>query len=321
MLFCYSALVVHLQWVKDRLFHDVRGAERATLVARADAQVPFKALFPFWGLSVPATPSPSGDWMLFPGAVLFSLTVLISGLWMILRDVRREAELNQLRADFVGAVSHELKTLLAVIRLYADTLSDARGVAEPRRSEFLRGITDQCAKLTRMVENVLDFMRIDRGRKQYRMEPAALREVIEEILRTYGPIWRGQGFQVDVRLEPDLPPVMLDREAVARAALNVLDNAVKYSEDARYIGISLHQEHETVVLAIEDHGIGIPPEDQDKVFESFYRAINDSGKGGYGLGLYLVRHAIEAHGGRVEVESELGKGSRFRLVFPICKKS
>jgi signal transduction histidine kinase len=258
---------------------------------------------------------------MFPAAVLLSLAILVSGLWMVLRDVRREVATNQLRADFVGAVSHELKTPLAVIRLYADTLMDPRGVEEPRRAAFLRGIADQCAKLTRMVENVLDFSRIDRGRKEYRMEPAALGEVVEEILGAYRPVWHGQGFDVDVRIEPDLPLVWIDREAVARAALNVLDNAVKYSEDSRYLGISLSREDGVVVLAIEDRGIGIAPQDRKKIFENFYRARNDSGKGGYGLGLYLVRHVMEAHGGRVELESEVGKGSRFRLVFPICERS
>jgi two-component system, OmpR family, phosphate regulon sensor histidine kinase PhoR len=121
---------------------------------------------------------------------------------------------------------------------------------------------------------------------------------------------------VETNLAPALPAVVFDPDAVAQAVVNLLDNAAKYSGDSKFVGIRLQSEDSAAVFEVEDHGIGIPAEEREKIFQQFYRSRMPSGKGGYGLGLFLVKHIMDAHGGRVDVESEVGRGSRFRLVFP-----
>ena len=164
---------------------------------------------------------------------------------------------------------------------------------------------------------MLSFSRIDRGEKVYSLEAGDLAGVIASIVEVYRKYLERAGFEVHARMSEQLPEIRFHADAVAQAVVNLLENAVKYSGESKFIGIRLHADADTAVFEVEDRGIGISPSERVKIFQRFYRSPNGAGKGGYGLGLFLVRHIMDAHLGRVEVESEPGVGSLFRLVFPV----
>jgi two-component system phosphate regulon sensor histidine kinase PhoR len=140
--------------------------------------------------------------------------------------------------------------------------------------------------------------------------------VVGRTVEIYGQYLMRQGFSVETELATNLPPVQFDADAVSEAVLNLMDNAARYSGESKYIGVRLRTTDGQVVFEVEDHGIGVPESEREKIFQQFYRAHNGAGKGGYGLGLFLVKHVMDAHGGTIGLESEVGQGSRFRLIFP-----
>ena len=249
----------------------------------------------------------------------------LAAVWVIhrLRLRRLEArqaelqaqEARQRQADFVSGVTHELKTPLTLIRLYGETLQYGAGSEKEQRS-YCEIIVRESDRLTRLIERVLDFSRVDRGERRYDLEAGDFASVVRETLDVYGQYLKRQGFQVEVAVEPRLPAARFDPDAVVDALLNVVDNAAKYSGEAKYVGIRVRSEGNRIVCEVEDRGQGIPPDDREHLFRKFHRGRNAAGKGGYGLGLFLVKHVMDAHGGRVEVDSEPGGGTRVRLVFP-----
>jgi signal transduction histidine kinase len=319
---------VDTSWVRDQLLpqcrNDLKMAEAVHLIKKGDPahdRVSFPSLFPFWELAVQApSGSPGGDGLLVQAAITaLVLCLLIMGVVLLLRDLARDARINQLRADFVGAVSHELKTPISVIRLYGETLLDDDDFTAAQRREFYQIITRESDRLTQLIEKVLAFSKIDRGDKQYHLKPADLAPVISRTVETYEQYLTRRGFSVETRLAAQLPPVSFDADAVSQALVNLLDNAAKYSGESRSIAVRSYAANGCAVLEVEDHGIGIPREEQEKIFQRFYRVGNAVAKGGYGLGLYLVRHIMDAHKGKVELESEPQRGSRFRLIFPVAE--
>lgn len=172
-------------------------------------------------------------------------------------------------------------------------------------------------RLGRLVDQILTFSRVERGEQKDNYKEGDLAPVIAGIVDDYREYMERAGFRVEQVLTDSAPPVRFDAAALSQAVLNLLDNAVKYSGQSRNIAVRLSAENGGVTLEMEDHGLGIAAAEQEKIFERFYRIPNDSGKGGSGLGLFLVRHIMDAHGGRAEVDSEPGRGSRFRLVFPV----
>jgi len=322
-------LAVDLAWVEKRLLPEaaarsamgkgsrveLRAADQA-IEAPGDVRIAFPTLFPFWRLSLSAPPALQRDLPVFAAVTFSVLGVLILGVVVLLRDVWRDIELTRLRADFVSGVSHELKTPLTLIRLYADTWFHGPDSPPEERRSYYRIIVRETERLTELIEKVLEFSRIGRGRKQYRLEDGDLKPVVEGALEAYSEHLRRRGFTVETGLASHLPRVSFDAGAISQTVLNLLDNAAKYSMDSRFVGVRLWSKEDTVILEVEDRGIGIPAGEQEKIFQQFYRVPGRTARGGYGLGLYLVRHIMEAHRGRVEVESEVGRGSRFRLVFP-----
>jgi signal transduction histidine kinase len=254
--------------------------------------------------------------VIFAGSTALVLGVLALGVVLLLRDVSRETQLNRLRSDFVSGVSHELKTPLTLIRLYTETLLDEDQFRPEERKGFYQIILRESERLTHLIERALDFGRIERREKQYHLEEGNLGHFIAQTIQVYGEYLKRRGFSVETELSPAVPTVAFDPDAVAQAVVNLLDNAAKYSGDSKFVGVRLLAEDSTVVFEVSDRGIGIPTEEREKIFRQFYRSGTRTGKGGYGLGLYLVRHIMDAHGGRVEVKTEVGRGSRFRLVFP-----
>jgi len=256
------------------------------------------------------------DLRIYGGAIALVLVILSAGVGLLLRDIAREARTNRLRSDFVSSVSHELKTPITLIRLYSETLLRPDAFREEDRDGFYRIIMRESERLGRLVDRILTFSRVERGDQVYNLEEGDVAPVIARVVEDYREYLERAGFRLERALAPSAPPVRFDAGALSQAVVNLLDNAVKYSGESREIAVRLGAENGCVTLEVEDHGLGIPAAERERIFGRFYRVPNGSGKGGYGLGLFLVRHIMDAHGGRVDVDSEPGRGSRFRLTFP-----
>jgi signal transduction histidine kinase len=256
--------------------------------------------------------------LLYAGALAVVLLVLSAGAFLLWRDVARQADVSRLRSDFVNGVSHELKTPITLVRLYGETLLRQPALREDERREFYRIITRESARLGRLVDQILSFSRLERGTMGYDLTEGDVAPVIAGVVDDYSEWLQQAGFVLTRAIPGETPPIRFDPAAISQAVINLLDNAVKYSGGARDIAVRLGSEGRHVSLEIRDRGMGIPREEQSRIFERFYRSPNGSGKGGYGLGLFMVRHIMDAHGGRAEVESEPGHGSTFRLVFPVA---
>ena len=254
--------------------------------------------------------------------ILGGLSLLLGGgIFMTYRNVSKEMALAKLKSDFVSNVSHELRTPLSLIRLYAETLEMGRLTSPEKYQEYYQIIRKESERLTALINNILDFSRIEAGRKEYDFRETDMRELVHNTLESYRYQIEQHGFSYVEKIE-DVPPMRVDREAMARSLLNLVNNALKYSQDRKYIGVNLYRDNGSVKLEVVDHGIGIPVPEQQKIFEKFYR-VGDPlvhNTKGSGLGLSLVRHIVKAHGGDVEVESAPGQGSRFTIALPVQAK-
>jgi signal transduction histidine kinase len=251
--------------------------------------------------------------------LLLVLSITLFAAYLLWRDVRREVRLAEMRSQFVSSVSHELKTPLTAIRMFAETLGMGRATDTQTQSEYLETIVNETQRLTRLLNNVLDFSKIEQGKRIYRLEPTCLAEVVQAAARTLQYPLAQQGFQLRVEIENGLPAVRVDADAIEQAILNLLTNAMKYSGESREIDLRLHLQGGRAVIAVRDKGIGIPRKEQSRIFEKFYRAPTPENLHvpGTGLGLTLVEHIAKAHGGHVEVQSEPGKGSAFSIHLPL----
>jgi signal transduction histidine kinase len=247
--------------------------------------------------------------------------VILAAVILLLRIILRETELARLKSDFVDNVSHDLRTPLGLIRMFAETLEMGRLTSEEKRQEYYRTLSREAARLTRMVNNLLDFSRIEAGRKAPKPKKAALPALIKDALDSYRFHLQQRGFVLVEQLDGEAPPISADAEAVAQAFLNLLDNAVKYSAEEKHITVGLRREGEWAVIEVKDCGLGIEAKHLDKIFGKFYRVetVGHETRGA-GVGLALVQHIMQAHQGSVEVSSTPGKGSSFLLKFPFAAK-
>jgi signal transduction histidine kinase len=252
--------------------------------------------------------------------ILGALSLLIAGgMWLTYRNVSRELALAKLKSDFVSNVSHELRTPLALIRLYAETLELGRITTPAKQHEYHEIIRKESERLTGLINNILDFSRIEAGKKEYTFRETDVADLVRSTLESYRFEIEQNGFHFEERIQDNLPPLQVDREAIARSLLNLVNNAVKYSNSDKYLGVNLYRQNGSVSLEVIDHGIGIPATEQPKIFEKFYRVCDPlvHNTKGSGLGLSLVRHIVQAHGGEVAVESSPGKGSKFIITLPV----
>ena len=245
--------------------------------------------------------------------------MIIGGLALTKHIVSKEMALARLKSDFVSNVSHELRTPLALIRLYAETLELGRITTQEKKQQYYRIIRKESERLTALINNILDFSRIEAGRKEYEFRNTDIAELVRNTLESYRYQIEQQGFAFEESIDSNLPAVPVDREAIARALVNLVNNALKYSSDEKFLGVKLYRENGVVKLEVADHGIGIARRDQSKIFEKFYRAGDPlvHNTKGSGLGLSLVRHITQAHGGEIAVESTPGRGSKFTLSLPL----
>jgi len=244
--------------------------------------------------------------------------LLAGGIFLTYRNVSKEMALARLKSDFVSNVSHELRTPLSLIRLYAETLELGRLTSAEKHQEYYCIIRKESERLTALINNILDFSRIEAGRKEYDFRETDIRELVCNTLESYRYQIEQHGFTFEEKIG-DVPPLRVDREAIARSLVNLVNNALKYSQDRKYIGVKLYRENGSVKLEVIDHGIGIAPNEQQKIFEKFYR-VGDPlvhNTKGSGLGLSLVQHIAQAHGGDVAVDSSPGAGSKFTITLPL----
>ena len=288
--------------------------------------VAFRDHLPSWRLTVyqPAGAAPRAavrrQVTLFMGAFIVLFGIILAGSVLTWRLMRRETEMARLKSDFVANVSHDLKTPLSVIRMFGETLEMGRVTDERRRREYFRVITREAERLSRLIDNVLDFSRIEGGRRRYDRVPASVEPLVRETLEAFAYPLDQQGFKVEVTIAADLPEVTMDAEAVGQALANLVDNAIKYSGDDRALTVEARVADGELLLSVADRGIGIPGAEQARIFEKFYRVgrSDTQGRRGSGVGLALVRHVAEAHGGRVTVASAPGAGSCFTLRLPVA---
>jgi signal transduction histidine kinase len=252
-------------------------------------------------------------------ALLLVLSVTSFGAYLVWRDVRRELNLTALRSQFVSSVSHELKTPLTAIRMFAETLRMRRASDQQTQAEYLDTIVNESERLTRLLNNVLDFSKIEQGKKTYHLAPTSLSEVVQTSARILEYPLAQQGFELHVNVENNLPSLNADRDALQQAILNLLTNAMKYSGESREIDLRLATQNGDAVIEVTDRGVGIASEEQRRIFEKFYRVPTPENKliSGTGLGLTLVEHVAKGHGGRVEVRSVIAGGSTFALHLPL----
>jgi two-component system phosphate regulon sensor histidine kinase PhoR len=250
--------------------------------------------------------------------ILLLDAVLIAGAWFVYRSVKKEMDFVRMKSDFVSNVSHELRTPLALIRMYAETLDMGRAASDLKKREYYATILRETERLTRLVNNLLNFSRMEAGRKPYVLKRTDLNAVVRDVMATFNDHLVREGFEPHVALGQGEVPVNADAEALQEALINVIDNAVKYSRENRFLRVTTGRTGTSAFVEIEDHGVGIAPEHRAKIFETFYRVSDGlvhTAKGS-GLGLAIARHIMEAHHGRIDVVSTPGAGSTFRLIFP-----
>ena len=291
--------------------------------ATAAARFPF--VFTDWTMSLHGPGTTPEQWARANFAFNVALSVvlaavLVGGIVLALGAADRAVRLSEMKSDFVSNVSHELRTPLASIRVFAELLRLGRVPSADKVQEYGEYIEAESRRLSRLIDNILDFSRIESGRKEYQFVPADLREVVAATVRTFDAHLRHSGFRVALEgLDQPLPKVSIDADAIGQALHNLLDNAVKYSGDAKEIAVRLGRDGDFLVLSVQDRGIGIPRGEQEKIFDRFHRvgtALVHEVKGS-GLGLSIVRHIVQVHGGRVSVESGSGAGSTFTIRLPI----
>jgi signal transduction histidine kinase len=249
-------------------------------------------------------------------AMLAVLVALLGfGGYITLRTVRAELAVAQMKSDFVSTVSHEFRSPLASINHLGEMLRDGAVGDQRRRQEYYEMIVTESQRLRRLVENVLDFARMEDGRKQYRFEAVDSAGWLREVAGDFQAQVAARGFEVETDIPSDLPSVVVDRQNLATAVTNLLDNAVKYSPESRTVRLEARASGEHISIAVRDRGIGIGDEDRPRIFERFYRGGGELSREvkGVGLGLNLVHHIVSAHGGTIDVESREGEGSTFTI--------
>ncbi|MBK8944017.1 MAG: HAMP domain-containing histidine kinase [Ignavibacteriae bacterium] len=247
--------------------------------------------------------------------------VIILGIIFLFINIRKEIKLSQLKSDFVSNVSHEIRTPLSLIGMFAETLELNRVESEEQKNEYYKIIRKEAERLTRIVNSILNFSKMESKNKKYSFESENLNSILDEVLFTYQHELNSKKNECKINKFESLPELQLDKESIMEAIINLIDNALKYCDKNCSIEIATGIDEKFAYLEVSDNGIGISKENQKKIFEKFYRVTsgNVHNTKGSGLGLSLVKNTMLAHNGNVTVESKLGKGSKFKLLFPIDK--
>jgi signal transduction histidine kinase len=260
-----------------------------------------------------------------PGAGIFLfifiaiVIILAFGLFFTLKAVRDELHLSKMKSYFMSTVSHEFKSPLTSIRQMAEMLVHGRVPSTERQHKYHTTILQQSERLSHLIDNILDFSKMEEGQKVFHFEKADITPVVENIVESFRDHTAPQGFNISLSIPEPVPDIVFDREAMEQVLHNLLDNACKYSGDSREIEVHLSSKGNKTIISVIDHGIGIRKDDLDKIFGRFYRAgeeLTQTVKGS-GIGLTIVEQIVEAHHGEITVESSPGKGSEFTVIIPL----
>jgi len=246
------------------------------------------------------------------------MALLVFGSYLTGRTVRKELEIARLKSDFVSVVSHEFRSPLTSVRQLGEMLMRGRVPSEERRQQYYELITKESDRLARLMERVLDFSRMEEGRKQYRFEPLDATAWLRALAQDFQAEVAAQGVSIEAGVPDDLPLLVADREALTSAVQNLLDNAVKYSPGCKTVWLEAEPSDSSLIIRVRDRGIGIAEQDRKHIFEKFYRGGSETARRvkGVGLGLSLVKQIAAAHRGSVQVESRPGQGSTFTITLP-----
>jgi signal transduction histidine kinase len=263
--------------------------------------------------------------IIFGGLMAFSVVAALVGFVMARRAFTTQLQLSEAKSNFVSSVSHELRAPIASVRLMAESLERGKVNEVPKQNEYFRFIVQECRRLSSLIENVLDFSRIEQGRKQYEFEPTDLAALTRETVKLMEPYAAERGVTLETsNIEHRTSNIELeiDGRAMQQALVNLMDNAIKHSPKGAVVNVGFECDGSLARLWVEDRGPGIPPEEHEKIFERFYRLGSELRREtqGVGIGLSIVRHIVEAHGGKVTVRSSVGQGSRFTIELPASSK-
>ncbi|HEY7955027.1 MAG TPA: HAMP domain-containing sensor histidine kinase [Polyangia bacterium] len=350
----YIVLKVSLEYVLTRLFPDILGplsAQVLSCVRDAQGRVvygapvgqpgrylfeqPFPTTLYLWRLQMAPTPAASlnmterrrrrSETLL----ITLTLGVIVAGMGFIFYASEKDRRANQLKSDFISNVSHELKTPLSLIRMFGELLALGKLKSPEKATEYAEIITRESERLSRLIDNVLDFARMERGRSAYEFSTGQLGAVVERALDVYRHRVEREGLTLTTKIDTGLPPTEIDENAMTLVLLNLLENAVKYGVSVKdgkpsgELSVYLTRVGSSLRLVVGDQGPGIPKDEQKRIFDRFYRArdARTTHLRGSGIGLSLVKHIAEAHGGRVTVESAPGEGAAFIVDIPIVGAS
>lgn len=264
-----------------------------------------------------ATTPPGNQNRFFLIGLVAFLGLTVFGGYLLWRDVRRESRLSALRARFVSSVSHELRTPLTSIRLFAESMRSDGSTDDAERDKGLGIIAGESERLTRMLNNVLSTSQIEQGRMTYRREPGNVATVARRAADAMQYEFRPKG--VELSVETEATPALLDADAIEQAVINLLSNALKYGASGGKVELTCHRNGTRAILSVTDHGPGIPADEHESVFEQYYRASAENGSKttGAGLGLSLVKHIVEGHEGAVHLASTPGEGTTVTIEIPL----
>jgi len=280
-----------------------------------------------WSLKVSSTGGDSAGALLAERQGYFILglaaVVLLVAVacYAMARGVLREAAAGRLQSDFVSAVSHEFRSPLTTLKQLTELLAQGRIKDESRRQLYFDVLQKETSRLHQLVEDLLDFGRMDAGRPQYRLEPIDFSKLVRDGIREYQDESNGDGHKIELMSDESQLVVQADREALRRVVRNLLENAVKYSPDCPTVWVETGCEERVAVLRVRDQGIGIPAEEQSRIFEKFVRgeAAKRACIKGTGIGLAMVKEIVQVHHGEVDLASEVGRGSTFRVRLPLSR--
>ncbi len=282
---------------------------------------------PVWTLKLYTEPTGLINTLFFPGhniflfIFIFIVLVLALGLFFTIQIVSKELQLSKMKSDFISTVSHEFKSPLTSIRHITDMLVLKRVPTESKKQEYYEIIQQQSERLSHLINNILDFSKLEEGEKSFRFEPVFIDQILQEIVISFKNSIPDKDFKVIYKQGNHLPRINADKVAITQVIHNLLDNAFKYSGNSDLIEVYAKSDKKSVIISVKDYGIGIPSEERDKIYSRFYRISNDHTRQvkGSGIGLTIVKQIIESHGGTISLESKVGSGSTFIIKLPILK--
>jgi len=244
--------------------------------------------------------------------------VLLIGVLMVFLNIRKEIRLAQIKSEFVSNVSHEIRTPLAIIKLYTETLLMQR-VSPEKTEKYFNILNQEASRLTNLVNRILSFSQIESQKKKYNFTDVDISKLMLQIKETYQFHLQSKGFASDFEIDENLPSIQGDSEAITEMVVNLIDNAIKYSKEEKYILLKAYKNGNEVNIEVHDRGIGIATKHQKQIFEEFFRVPSNlvHNTKGTGLGLSIVKHTMDEHKGEILVTSTPGSGSCFRLRFPV----